>query len=211
MVSVLSECYRLRKKWTLIWFIVFLDKCFPSDKKFSLLSHTSRKSFWEIWKVDKQSLWKLQNIVMEGYLGRNLVGETESLKIIDEVNLFHNRPYRKIKWANFWKDVHSCYSCRLNFGKFIGKRLPWSSFSHQSFNFLQLLSKKNAIEILIKKPQKLIYWVDVFWETNQFSLVLYFFYFLLWTVKRIFFYSMEMKIIGFSSPEIKSIMNASFK
>ena len=29
---------------------------------------------------------------MEGYLWRNLVGEMESLKIIDEVNLVRNRP-----------------------------------------------------------------------------------------------------------------------
>ena len=45
--------------------------------------------------------------------------------------------YRKINWRNVSGDVHSRYSCKLNFGKFIGKRLPWSSFSHQSFNFLQ--------------------------------------------------------------------------
>ena len=29
---------------------------------------------------------------MENYLGRNLVDEMESSKIIDEVNLFRNRP-----------------------------------------------------------------------------------------------------------------------
>ena len=35
---------------------------------------------------------------MEDYLGRNLVGEMESSEIIDEVNLFRNRPlyYRTI-------------------------------------------------------------------------------------------------------------------
>ena len=35
---------------------------------------------------------KFQNIGMEDYLGRNLVGEIKSLKIIDEVNLFSDRP-----------------------------------------------------------------------------------------------------------------------
>ena len=33
---------------------------------------------------------------MEDYLGRNLVGELESSKIIDEVNLFRSRPYCKL-------------------------------------------------------------------------------------------------------------------
>ena len=50
------------------------------------------KIFWEIWKVDKQSLWKLQDKGMEGYLRRNSVCEMESSKIIDEVNLFRNKP-----------------------------------------------------------------------------------------------------------------------
>ena len=30
---------------------------------------------------------------MEEYLGRNLIGEMESSKIIHEVNLFRNRPW----------------------------------------------------------------------------------------------------------------------
>ena len=40
-------------------------------------------------------LWKLQNIDIEDYLERNLVSEIESLKIIDEVNLFHKPQMQK--------------------------------------------------------------------------------------------------------------------
>ena len=36
---------------------------------------------------------------MEDYLGRNLVGEIESSKIIDEVSLFCNRPWNKKRYA----------------------------------------------------------------------------------------------------------------
>ena len=43
-------------------------------------------------KKSPQSPWKIQNIGMEDYLRRNLIGEMESSKIIDEVNLFRNRP-----------------------------------------------------------------------------------------------------------------------
>ena len=50
---------------------------FSSDIKFSLPNHTLWEIFFEIWKVDKQSLWKLQNIGMEDYLGRNSVGEMQ--------------------------------------------------------------------------------------------------------------------------------------
>lgn len=120
--------------------------------------------------------------------------------------------YRKINWRNVWGDVHSRYSCKLNFGKFIGKRLPWSSFSHQSFNFLQrCFIQETALFILIKKPQKPICWVEVFWETKQFLRALSFFHFLTWTIKRICSYSMEMKIIRFFSASIKYIIIASFK
>lgn len=35
---------------------------------------------------------------MADYLGGNLVGELESSKIIDEVNLFRNRPYYPTKF-----------------------------------------------------------------------------------------------------------------
>ena len=44
------------------------------------------------WEKSRQSPWKIQNIGMEDYLGRNLIGEMESSKIIDKVNLFCTRP-----------------------------------------------------------------------------------------------------------------------
>ena len=44
------------------------------------------------WEKSRQSPWKIQNIGMEDYLGRKLIGEMESSKIIHEVNLFPNRP-----------------------------------------------------------------------------------------------------------------------
>ena len=89
---------KTKKKTALTLCIIFIHRYwsnwnFPSGLQLFLPSFhclaTLRKKI--SGKFEKLTN-KLQNIGMQDYLGRNLVGEMESSKIIDEVNLFRNRP-----------------------------------------------------------------------------------------------------------------------
>ena len=80
-------------------------KFFVRHKVFTTESYFINFFRGEIGEVDQQLLWKFQNIDIEDYLERNLVSEIESLKIIDEVNLFHNRPESWIQKSLIMKSM----------------------------------------------------------------------------------------------------------
>ena len=146
-ISLFSECYKLRKEWTLTRFIIFVHKGwgnwnFPSDIKFSL---PSGKFLGGIWKVDEQLSWKLQNI---DYIWRNLVGEMESSKIIDEVNLFRNRPYYCTAYFNL---THYIFGHLLNF-KHIN--VSYCDIPHRlQAKYVKLFLVMNIVTLGTKQPK----------------------------------------------------------